>query len=70
MDHLSELLMTRSRLDASVYIEKRREMVSRWTVFVSMRPEVIASFGRRLVQSADYQHMFAALNTLRERRQH
>lgn len=46
MDRLSELLVTRGRMNQEAYMEKRREMVSRWTAFASMRPEVMACYGR------------------------
>jgi hypothetical protein len=40
MDRLSELLVLRGRMASDLYIAKRREDLSRWTLFVSMRGEV------------------------------
>src|SRR5262249_18783382 len=64
MDRLSELLMGRGRIPEDIYAQKRRAEVARWTVFVSMRGEVMACFGRRFLSSADYQGLYNALNTL------
>ena len=65
MDRTAELQATRGRVAPDVYEEKRREMVSRWTVFASMRGEVLASYGRHLLLSENYQGMFTAHNALR-----
>jgi hypothetical protein len=65
MDRTAELLATRGRVAPDVYEEKRREMVLRWTVFASMRSEVLASYGRQLLLSENYQEMFKALTALR-----
>src|SRR2546425_669565 len=66
MDRLSELLVTRGRVNPEVYAEKRREMISRWTAFASMRLGVIACYGRAFILSENYQEMVNALNRLRE----
>jgi hypothetical protein len=65
MDRTAQLLATRGFVASNVYEEKRREMVSRWTVFVAMGAEVMASYGRHLLLSENYQEMFKAHNTLR-----
>jgi hypothetical protein len=59
MDRTAELLATRGRVAPDVYEEKRREMVLRWTVFASMRSEVLASYGRQLLLSENYQEKHA-----------
>lgn len=64
MDRLSELLVMRGRIATEAYAEKRREMIARWTSLASMRPEVMACFGRAFILSEDYQRMFTALSTL------
>jgi len=65
MDRLSELLVGRGKIAPDSYREKQREMVARWTVFVSMRGEVMASYGRSFILTREYQGMFLALNALR-----
>jgi hypothetical protein len=65
MDRLAELLVTRGQLCADDYRAKHREFVSRWTLFVALRSEVLASFGRGLVHTEAYQGAFDALNRLR-----
>jgi hypothetical protein len=62
---IAELLVGRGKLPDNVYREKQREMVTRWTVFLSMRGEVMASFGRDFILRPEYQGVFTALNTLR-----
>ena len=64
-DRLAELLVGRGKIPVDAYVPKRREMVARWTVFVSTRGEVMASFGRHFVHGSDYQGLFKALNALR-----
>jgi len=66
MDCLSELLVGRGKIATDVYREKQREMLARWTVFVSMRGEVMACFGRSFILSPEYQGVFNALNALRK----
>jgi hypothetical protein len=47
------------------YTSKRRELVSRWTVFVSMRGEVVAGFDRGFVRKKNYRGLYKALDVLR-----
>jgi len=65
MDRLSELLMWRIKQPTQAQAEKQRELLTRWTVFVSMRGEVMASFGRAFVLQGAFQGVFKTLNTLR-----
>ena len=66
MDRLSELLVGRGKIATDVYREKARELLTRWTVFVSMRGEVMACFGRSFILRPEYQGVFNTLNTLRK----
>jgi hypothetical protein len=65
MDLTAELLMRRGTMPNELWAEKRREFLSRWTVFASVRGEMMAAYGRRFVLSADYQRTFNALQSLR-----
>ena len=65
MDWLAELLVLRARMAPELYIARRREFLSRWTIFVATGAEVLASYGRRFVRSAHYQGVYTALNALR-----
>jgi len=65
MDLVAELLVLRGRMAGDAYVEKRRELLSRWTVFASMRPEVMAAYGRDFILSVDYQGTVNTLSTLR-----
>jgi hypothetical protein len=65
MDRLSELLVGRGRMPNDLHSAKRRELVSRWTVFVSMRGEVMASYGRQFILQRAYQGVFNTLAVLR-----
>jgi hypothetical protein len=65
MDLIAELLILRRSMEPQVYILKRRELLTRWTVFLSIRGEVMAAFGRAFILSGDYQGIFHALQTLR-----
>jgi len=65
MDRMAELLNWRGAMSGETYIARRRELLSRWTVFVSLRGEVMAGFGRKFIRSEDYQGLYKALDALR-----
>jgi hypothetical protein len=66
MDLLAELLVGRRRgMMLDDYAQKRRELVSRWTVFASIRGEAMAAYGRDFVLTEEYQGVFTSLETLR-----
>lgn len=65
MDRLSELLGLRDQIARDLYVEKRREDISRWTLFVSMRGEVMAAYGHAFIKGKAYQGLFNSLTTLR-----
>ncbi len=60
-NQLSELLVRRGRID---YREKYREHVDRWTLFMSMRPEVMAAYGREFILGKHYQGLITSLDAL------
>jgi hypothetical protein len=64
-NRLSELLVGHGRIPSEEYNRKRLEYVARWTVFVSMRGEVMACFGHGFLCSDDYQNLYRALDKLR-----
>lgn len=66
MDRLSELLVTRGRMAPDAYVARRREALSRWTLFVSMRGEVMAAYGHAFVKGKAYQGVFNNLTALRD----
>jgi len=65
MDRLSELLVGRGKIEIAQYREKHRAEVARWALFLSMRPEVIAGYGRQFVLGKHYQGLVTSLNALR-----
>jgi len=65
MDRLSELLVGRGKLEIDKYRAQHRELVSRWSLFVSMRGEVMAAYGRQFTSERHFQGRFASLNALR-----
>jgi hypothetical protein len=65
MDWVSELLVLRANRPGDLQVTRRREFLSRWTVFVSIRSEVMAYFGMAFVHQKAYQGVFNALNALR-----
>lgn len=65
MDRLAELLVRRGNMPGDVYAAKHREWLSRWTLFASLRGEVMAGYGRQFIVDKHFQGVFVALNALR-----
>ena len=65
MDRFAELLVGRGRISPESHATKRREALSRWTLFASMRGEVMAAFGHAFIKGKEYQGLFNSLNALR-----
>jgi hypothetical protein len=64
-NRLSELLVARGRIKFE-YRKKFDELLDRWTLFLSMRPEVIAAYGREFVLRKHYQGLITSLRALKE----
>jgi hypothetical protein len=66
INRASELLMLRGAIPGEEYIQKRLELLTRWTVFAAMRGEIVACYGHDILLGRDFEAMISTLNTVRE----